>query len=520
MDYERIEKPLGGAAGGGGFSPTKLRSILLGVEKRKQEQEIQSSAFTLRSHLHDSGGSGSDNCKDVDVVSVPPECSTSSTTADSLAAQMLSDRRHKDLNSRIRSHLDPSFDYDIVHDSITVSSSPFEFQKAERANPQRLLHAPFSKPAPSKWDNAQKWIASPTSNRPRTANTQLPGGQAVGGRKVASVGSVSRQSSTKVIVEVPDQIVVAYEEPDTKRIDTSQAKKEGGMQKFVSWEADPDPIADSYNKSVLMIENSVAESAISLSRHDSSIAMQSATTFIPPPSTARSVSMRDMGTEMTPIASQEPSRTGTPVRATTPIRSPNSSRPSTPGRTALAPSPINPPNDHLDQNMELSEKELQMKTRREIMALGTQLGKMNIAAWASKEEEDKDASTLLKTISSGQPTKSVIETRAAAWEEAEKAKYMARFKREEMKIQAWENHQKAKTEAEMRKIEVEVERIRGRAHDKLMNKLAAARHKAEEKRAEAEAKRNRQAAKTEQQTEYIRRTGRIPSSFSCWSWCS
>ncbi|RVX11600.1 hypothetical protein CK203_015885 [Vitis vinifera] len=121
-----------------------------------------------------------------------------------------------------------------------------------------------------------------------------------------------------------------------------------------------------------------------------------------------------------------------------------------------------------------------------------------------------------------------------------------RFEREELKIQVWENHQKAKTEAEMRKIEVwqltclkkfsahvagpiktntctfqvEVERIRGRAHDRLMNKLAAARHKAEEKRAAAEAKRSRQAAKTEQQAEYIRKTGRIPSSFSCWNWCS
>ena len=69
-------------------------------------------------------------------------------------------------------------------------------------------------------------------------------------------------------------------------------------------------------------------------------------------------------------------------------------------------------------------------------------------------------------------------------------------------------------------FQVEVERMRGRAHDKLMNKLAAARHKAEEKRLAAEAKRNRQAAKTEQQAEYIRRTGRIPSLFSCWNWCS
>nr|AGC39090.1 remorin-4 protein [Dimocarpus longan]AGN88928.1 remorin-4 protein [Dimocarpus longan] len=466
--------------------------MLLGMEKkRKEEQEvIHSSAFTCTSHLDDSGGS--DHCKDVDVVSVLPECST-----ESLAAAV------KDVQSRIRSHHQdhPCLEYD-------NQVSLFEFQKGETQSqrphhPQRLPHAPFSKPLPSKWDDAQKWIASPTSNRPRPH--QLPPSR-----------KVSRQSSTKLLLEVPD-----YEEPDTKRIDTTQAKKDPGIPKFVSWEADSDPIADSYSKPVLMIENSVAESAISLSRHDSSIAMQSATTIIPPPSTARSVSMRDMGTEMTPIASQEPSRTGTPVRASTPIRSPNSSRPSTPGRTAPAPSPTNPPNDNLDHNKELSEKDLQMKTRREIMALGTQLGKMNIAAWASKEEEeDKDASASLKTTPSGQPIKSVIETRAAAWEEAEKAKYIARFKREEMKIQAWENHQKAKTEADMRKIEVEVERIRGRAHDKLMNKLAAARHKAEEKRAEAEAKRNRQAAKTEQQAEFIRRTGRIPSSFSCWSWCS
>jgi hypothetical protein len=68
-------------------------------------------------------------------------------------------------------------------------------------------------------------------------------------------------------------------------------------------------------------------------------------------------------------------------------------------------------------------------------------------------------------------------------------------------------------------FQVEVERMRGQAHDRLMNKLAAATLKAEEKRAVAEAKRNRQAAKTEQQTEYIRKTGRIPSSFSCCGWC-
>ncbi|KAG8645497.1 uncharacterized protein LOC110625009 isoform X3 [Manihot esculenta] len=539
MDYERIQKPLGG-----GFSPGKLRSMLLGVEKKRKQEEQVESGYSLRSqpsHFDETGGSSSDSCKDVDVVTVLPECSIS-IAADSMNPHMVADCRSKDqsfVSSRIRSFEDSSLNYDSVHDTVSVSSSGFEFQKTERA-PQRVPIVPFSKPMPSKWDDAQKWIASPSSSR--TGQTHLQGGQGVGSRKVGSVAYLSRQSSTKVVVEVPAQKVVAFEEPETKRVDSNQAKKETGVQKFVGWEADPYPIADSYGKPVLMIENSVMESAISLSQHDSSVAIHSATAFIPPPSTARSVSMRDMGTEMTPIASQEPSRNGTPVRATTPIRSPSSSRPSSPGRAALTSSLTNPPN----ANNELSEKELQIKTRREIMALGTQLGKMNIAAWASKEEEDKDASMSLKTVPAELPTKSVIEIRAAAWEEAEKAKYMARFKREEMKLQAEENHQKAKTEAEMRKIEglicefhvdvlwfypsetcsmalfflVEVERMRGQAQDKLMNKLAAASHKAEEKRAAAEAKRNRQAAKTEQQAEYIRRTGRTPPSFSFCRWCS
>ncbi|XP_062113007.1 uncharacterized protein LOC133824155 isoform X2 [Humulus lupulus] len=436
---------------------------------------------------------------------------------------MVNDRRLKDcnatVNSRARNQQDPSLDYESGQDGMSVSSSIFEFQKGERTQ-QRVPLAPFSKPAPSKWDDAQKWIASPTSNRPKGGQAQVQAGQGVGSRKVGGLSYGSRQQSAKIVVEVPDQRVVASEEPDTKQMDTNQTKMESWGQKLLPWEADSHPTADSYSKPVLMIENSVGESAINLSRHSSSVAIQSALTFIPPPSTARSVSMRDMGTEMTPIASQEPSRTGTPVRATTPSRSPISSLPSTPGRTALESSPTDPPIVNLDPNNGLSEKELQMRTRREIIALGTQLGKANIAAWASKEEEDKDASSSLKNLAAEQQAKNVIETRATAWEEAEKAKYMARFKQEEMKIQAWENHQKAKTEAELRKIEVEVEKMRGRAHDKLMNKLASARHKAEEKRAAAEAKRNQQAAKTEQQAEYIRRTGRIPSLFSCWNWCS
>lgn len=122
-----------------------------------------------------------------------------------------------------------------------------------------------------------------------------------------------------------------------------------------------------------------------------------------------------MGTEMTPIASQEPSRTGTPLT----IRSPTSSRPPTPPRTL--PSSVSCDGD--SNNKELSEKELQKKTRREILVLGQQLGKTNIAAWASKEEEEANAS---ENGTLDQSAKIIAEARAAAWEEAEKAKYLSR----------------------------------------------------------------------------------------------
>lgn len=68
-------------------------------------------------------------------------------------------------------------------------------------------------------------------------------------------------------------------------------------------------------------------------------------------------------------------------------------------------------------------------------------------------------------------------------------------------------------------FQVEVEKMKALAQDKLMNKLAAVRHKAEEKLAAAEARRNKHAVKIEKQAEYIRKTGHLPSSFSCCRWC-
>ena len=68
------------------------------------------------------------------------------------------------------------------------------------------------------------------------------------------------------------------------------------------------------------------------------------------------------------------------------------------------------------------------KTRAEILALGTQLGKANIAAWATKEEEEADAAQALKaSLEMEEVRKNLLASRAAAWEEAEQAKYNARY---------------------------------------------------------------------------------------------
>ena len=134
-----------------------------------------------------------------------------------------------------------------------------------------------------------------------------------------------------------------------------------------------------------------------------------------PETAIRSVSMRDMGTEMTPIASQEPSRTGTPIIAS----SPTSSRTPTPQHTtefSLS---------NIDSNKkDMSEEELQMNTRQEIMDLGQRLGKTTIAAWASKEGK---ATAHLTSSTTNKVVDINKEARATDWQEAEKAKYLARY---------------------------------------------------------------------------------------------
>uniref|UniRef100_A0A453JMJ2 Remorin C-terminal domain-containing protein n=1 Tax=Aegilops tauschii subsp. strangulata TaxID=200361 RepID=A0A453JMJ2_AEGTS len=199
-----------------------------------------------------------------------------------------------------------------------------------------------------------------------------------------------------------------------------------------------------------------------------------------------SVSMRDVGTEMTPIASQEQSRSGTPAGAATPSLSPLCSVPASPSA---------------------SERELQIRTRREIAALGLQLGKMSIASWASKEDRIR-TSPEKSAGEEDEAKKEEFEARAAAWAESKKCKFASRYQRKEVKIQEWENCQKSKFEAKMRHAEVQADQMKARAKNSLTKRLSTLSHKVEGKQARVEARRNRRAVRLARQVERIRKTGR------------
>lgn len=317
----------------------------------------------------------------------------------------------------------------------------FEFHKNGSNRTPNHHRSAMGKPMPSKWDDAQKWLSgvgltrershySKSSSKPRNSNADDR-------RLIASASQREREADEDY--GDGDDGPMGRPEVETKNVDSEESS------------------------SVWRINKKPPEN-------------------IPATAVIRSVCVRDMGTEMTPIGSQEPSRTATPVRNTTPVaRSPVSS----PVRAL-----------HGGEAAPVTER----KTQVNINGSG---------------ENNNVADEVGKTTNA-------LEARAVAWDEAERAKYTARYKREEVKIQAWENHQKRKAEMEMKKMEVKAERMKARAEEKLANKLAATRRIAEERRANAEAKLNEKAVRTSERADYIRRNGHLPSPLSfklpslCW----
>ncbi|KAG8385249.1 hypothetical protein BUALT_Bualt03G0022400 [Buddleja alternifolia] len=520
MEYERIHKVQTGV-----ISPSKLRMKLIGSYNQKKKGGSNSnSSRTSPSRLDDSEfvnnslleAQSTDFAQEASSLDIPPTKSDSTTSdaaqgdvnllqskepvpkengdAGRFKMQLVSkgDSSNSSSVHPVRSYEDENLDYD--------STSSFEFHKGERSL-QHSVSRPFSRPVPSKWNDAEKWIMNKQNVQSNTA------------KKSNLQNQSNRPLATNMVKVVPES-TSSENKTSVKRVDFCQPASQTGPARFgfasASTLGQVNALIDLCPESKDLTE--VDDSGLPCTK-----SVTEETTGVPG---IRSVSMRDMGTEMTPIPSQEPSRSATPVSSTTPIRSPTSSIPSTPRRGEPAPTPTELPLTNPTENgrKNLSEQEMKLKTRREIVALGVQLGKMNIAAWASKDDKEKGISGN-EGVNGDELEQIEYTKRAAAWEEAEKSKHAARFKREEIRIQAWESQQKAKLEAEMRKIEAQIEQMKAHAQAKMVKKIAMARQKSEEKRAAAEARKNKQAEKTTSQAEYIRQTGRIPSSpFICCGW--
>ncbi|CAI9760073.1 unnamed protein product [Fraxinus pennsylvanica] len=532
MEYERIHKVQTGI-----ISPSKLRMKLMGPHHQKKKEESScGSSRTSPVRLEDSklvkngllATQSGDFDEEACSLEVPPvkygylvsdagqgDCSSFQPQEHTLREngnpsrakmQLVPKTDSSNLSSvhPVRTYEDENLDYD--------STSSFEFHKGERMQHHSVARS-FLGPIPSKWNDAEKWIMNKQniqSNQSKKMNIN-PQNQP---NRVIAVNSVR-----------VDPESASYEYTSSvKRVEFSQPASGTGSGNFGFESHGAQPTSNSANGMNALIDfrpeskdlTEVDSTGLSCTKSGIKDA-----TGIP---SVRAVSMRDMGTEMTPIPSQEPSRTATPVSASTPIRSPISSMPSTPRRVEPAPTPT----EHYfgnaseyssaNRKKESSELDQKLKTRREIVALGVQLGKMNIAAWASKDEREKSVSGN-ETVGADDVRRMEYSKRAASWEEAEKTKHAVRFRRDEIKIQAWESQQKAKLEAEMRKVEAKVEQMRAQAQAKMVAKVALARHRSEELRAAAEARKNRQAEKTAAQVEYIRATGQIPSSpFICCGW--
>ncbi|GAB2297584.1 hypothetical protein Dimus_031678 [Dionaea muscipula] len=367
--------------------------------------------------------------------------------------------------------------------SSNSSNINFEFQKgsgldrAAAAPPPHHPHphhppqrTPLRKPAPSKWDDAQKWLVglsrggekSVSRNKPRNSNAD----------------------DTRLIAPTPQQEIefLACEEEVEKAENVGSPSSNHMVQCDVETKnVDCQESFWRVNKSVMVTDNVILG--------------------------VRSVCLRDMGTEMTPAASQEPSRTATPIRAATPVghRSPITSGSSTPIRCQSGTA-----GNHRAGVQANDPKPAQASSL---------IGTGGVTDFVGSEERNIE-----NRYSEHANKMDPLESRAMAWDEAERAKYLARYKREEVKIQAWENHEKRKAETKMKKIEVKAEIMKARAQEKYANKVAATRRISEEKRANAEAKLNEQAGKTSEKADYIKRTGLLPSSFSfnfklpsfCW----
>ncbi|XP_031499523.1 uncharacterized protein LOC116263862 [Nymphaea colorata] len=201
---------------------------------------------------------------------------------------------------------------------------------------------------------------------------------------------------------------------------------------------------------------------------------------------------RDIGTEMTPLASSRNSRCPTPIKIPSP---PRHNTPAT--RSGPLGDPL--PNSAIDisEIQDCHFAKFNLGNQFNCIDLGT-------SNWSSREEEEEEISKSLRHFEMGTGRRSIGDCKASLWDDEEKTKCCIRYQREEARIQAWVNLQSAKAEAQSRKLEVKIQKMRSNLEEKLMKRMAGVHRKAEEWRAAAQLQHSQHMFRASQQSQKMK----------------
>lgn len=228
----------------------------------------------------------------------------------------------------------------------------FDFKKSGvnvMSRPSPHHRSSLGKPPPSKWDDAQKWLVNLSRGGDKNqANKASPRNSNADDRRLIA------PPPKKEWEDEADKYVI-----ETKNVECDESR----------WRGREDTITITKGAGVCSPKSEVKSEVM------------------------RAICLRDMGTEMTPMGSKEPSRAATPIRRPT---SPVTSR-------ETGPSPIQRTGESdrpSDSTSHLSRDEEEIGNAKQV----------------ESETKTDDHSWMLNPL----------EARAAAWEEAERAKYTPR----------------------------------------------------------------------------------------------
>ncbi|KAF8410073.1 hypothetical protein HHK36_002595 [Tetracentron sinense] len=383
-----------------------------------------------------------------------------------------------------------------IHKGWSSERVPLPANGSQRHASAALLPFNYGRTLPSKWEDAEKWIFSPVAGD-GISRTSFPPPQRRPKSKSGPLGppGIANYSSYSPAIPLFEggsngNFMVGSPFSTGVMVADGLSARSGGGSYSVQTEPYMGRSASVHGCSDLLCQ------WLPDSQDEKLVGTKDGATMI-----YHSVSRRDMATQMSPECSTHSSPKGRPSFSPSPLPS-------------LLPI-VELQSGHSSKlevrDVQVDERVTMTRWSKKHKARVTEKGSTNVEDWKKKDVEG-----------------------ASAWEVAETAKQISKFKRDEAKITAWENLQKAKAEAAIRKLEIflafgavainnyklvqmKLEKKRSSSMDKILNKLRLAQTKAQEKRNLVSASEPHQVARNSHKVVSFHKTGHIGSLSGCFT---